>query len=145
MEAITSDVTSLNALNKSRPASSMWWIFSPRPGALSGGQTGLQDGDPQHLHQARGPPAGGPQVRLPRGTWGRGPCLQVSQNTFEVNLFLKNVFSVLFPKTWSEFVTCIKKYTSDCLTADQVSDESLLIGLKIHQMAIKCTKKCGKI
>ena len=35
--------------------------------------------------------------------------------------FYKNFFSVLFPKTWSEFVTCIKKYTSDCLTADQVS------------------------
>ena len=34
-----------------------------------------------------------------------------------VNIVL---FSVLFPKTWSEFVTCIKQYTSDCLTADQV-------------------------
>ena len=30
------------------------------------------------------------------------------------------VFSVLFPKTWSEFVTCIKQYTNDCLTSDQV-------------------------
>ena len=29
--------------------------------------------------------------------------------------------SVLFPKTWSEFVTCIKRYTSDCLTPDQVT------------------------
>ena len=29
--------------------------------------------------------------------------------------------SVLFPKTWSEFVTCIKRYTSDCLTPNQVT------------------------
>ena len=35
-------------------------------------------------------------------------------------LFASLGFSVLFPKTWSEFVSCIKRYTSDCLTADQV-------------------------
>ena len=40
----------------------------------------------------------------------------------EICVFMMNIvlFSVLFPKTWSEFVTCIKQYTSDCLTADQV-------------------------
>ena len=30
------------------------------------------------------------------------------------------IFSVLFPKTWSEFVSCIKRYTNDCLTPNQV-------------------------
>ena len=34
------------------------------------------------------------------------------------------ISSVLFPKTWSEFVSCIKRYTSDCLTPDQVSSSS---------------------
>ena len=38
------------------------------------------------------------------------------------------IFSVLFPKTWSEFVSCIKRYTSDCLTPDQVEPRSTQSG-----------------
>ena len=103
-------------------------ILFSRPGQVSGGrQTGLQNRDPQHLHQARRSFARGSPICLPRSQWGCGPCLQVSEGTKRVNIsadFYWTFFSVLFPKTWSEFVTCIKKYTSDCLTADQVRRRS---------------------
>ena len=52
--------------------------FSGRVGG-PGWAAGLPDGDPEHLHQAGGPPAGAPQIRLPRQQRGRGPRLQVGQ------------------------------------------------------------------
>ena len=49
----------------------------------------------------------------------------------EIRVFMmKLLFSVLFPKTWSEFVTCIKQYTSDCLTSDQVRSRSYFTALQ---------------
>ena len=52
-----------------------------------------------------------------------------------------HIFSVLFPKTWSEFVTCIKQYTSDCLTADQVDRKYLNFSQKY---LIDQTENCFK-
>ena len=96
-------------------------ILFSRPGQESERRpAGLQDRDSQHLHQAGGSFTRGSPICLPGSQWGCGPCLQVSRKTKWKCVFIHNFFSVLFPKTWSEFVTCIKKYTSDCLTSDQV-------------------------
>jgi len=55
-----------------------------------------------------------------------------------------HVCNVLFPKTWSEFVTCIKKYTSDCLTADQRSDFNRAVGDSINSVHKMCTNDAYK-
>ena len=95
-------------------------LFSPERGGPR--QTWVPDGDTEHLHQVSRPPSRGPKIRLPIKHQRRGPCLQVLDNV-QINQSANIdccIFSVLFPKTWSEFVTCIKRYTSDCLTPDQV-------------------------
>ena len=63
-------------------------ILFSRPGQESGGrrQTGLQDRDPQHVHQARRSFAWGSPICLPRSQWGCGPCLQVSAGTKTVKM-----------------------------------------------------------
>jgi len=55
-----------------------------------------------------------------------------------------HVCNVLFPKTWSEFVTCIKQYTSDCLTANQRSDFNRAVGDSINSVHKMCTNDAYK-
>merc|ERR1719187_1810743 len=56
-------------------------------------------------------------------------------NTEDIN----HVCNVLFPKTWSEFVSCIKRYTSDCLAADQRADFNRAVGDSINSVHKMCT------
>lgn len=55
-----------------------------------------------------------------------------------------HVCNVLFPKTWSEFVSCIKRYTSDCLTPDQRSDFNRAVGDSINSVHKMCTNEAYK-
>jgi len=58
-------------------------------------------------------------------------------NTEDIN----HVCNVLFPKTWSEFVSCIKRYTNDCLTANQRSDFQRAVGDSINSVHKMCTNQ----
>lgn len=60
------------------------------------------------------------------------------------NQDVDHVCNVLFPKTWSEFVTCIKRYTSDCLTPDQRSDFNRAVGDSINSVHKMCTNEAYK-
>merc|ERR1719350_651761 len=52
---------------------------------------------------------------------------------------IDHVCNVLFPRTWSEFVSCIRQYTADCLTADQRADFQRAVGDSINSVHKMCT------
>jgi len=73
------------------------------------------------------------------------PLLEDPRYVFPAaNEDVDHVCNVLFPKTWSEFVTCIKKYTSDCLTSDQRSDFNRAVGDSINSVHKMCTNDAYK-
>jgi hypothetical protein len=70
------------------------------------------------------------------------PLLEEPRYVFPANSEdINHVCNVLFPKTWSEFVSCIKRYTSDCLTADQRSDFNRAVGDSINSVHKMCTNQ----
>lgn len=52
---------------------------------------------------------------------------------------IDHVCNVLFPRTWSEFVSCIRQYTADCLTSDQRADFQRAVGDSINSVHKMCT------
>jgi len=70
------------------------------------------------------------------------PLLEDPRYVFPANTEdINHVCNVLFPKTWSEFVSCIKRYTSDCLTADQRADFNRAVGDSINSVHKMCTNE----
>merc|ERR1719232_2429487 len=73
------------------------------------------------------------------------PLLEDPRYVFPANTEdINHVCNVLFPKTWSEFVSCIKRYTSDCLTADQRADFNRAVGDSINSVHKMCTNEAYK-
>jgi len=54
---------------------------------------------------------------------------------------INHVCNVLFPRTWSEFVSCIQQYTSVCLTSDQRADFNRAVGDSINSVHKMCTNE----
>jgi len=52
---------------------------------------------------------------------------------------IDHVCNVLFPRTWSEFVSCIRQYTSECLSTDQKADFNRAVGDSINSVHKMCT------
>jgi len=70
------------------------------------------------------------------------PLLEDPRYVFPSNTEdIDHVCNVLFPKTWSEFVSCIKRYTNDCLTADQRADFNRAVGDSINSVHKMCTNQ----
>lgn len=70
------------------------------------------------------------------------PLLEDPRYVFPANTQdIDHVCNVLFPKTWSEFVSCIKRYTSDCLTSDQRADFNRAVGDSINSVHKMCTNE----
>lgn len=54
---------------------------------------------------------------------------------------IDHVCNVLFPRTWSEFVSCIRQYTTECLTQDQRDDFNRAVGDSINSVHKMCTNE----
>ena len=52
-----------------------------------------------------------------------------------------NHFSEIFPKTWSEHISCIKSFTSTCLSTNQRSDFNRAVGDSINSVHKMCTNE----
>lgn len=52
---------------------------------------------------------------------------------------INHVCNVLFPRTWSNFVSCIRRYTDTCLTQDQRGDFNRAVGDSINSVHKMCT------
>ena len=52
-----------------------------------------------------------------------------------------NNFSEIFPKTWSEHISCIKSFTSTCLSTNQRSDFNRAVGDSINSVHKMCTNE----
>ncbi len=48
-------------------------------------------------------------------------------------------FRVVFPQTWSEFIACIKSFTSNCLSSNQRSEFNRAVGDSINSVHKMCT------
>lgn len=52
-----------------------------------------------------------------------------------------HVCSEIFPKTWSEYISCIKSFTSSCLSSSQRSDFNRAVGDSINSVHKMCTNE----
>jgi len=54
---------------------------------------------------------------------------------------VEHVCSEIFPKTWSEYISCIKSFTSSCLSTSQRSDFNRAVGDSINSVHKMCTNE----
>ena len=61
-----------------------------------------------------------------------------SKNYLRFNYFL---YRVIFPQTWSEYISCIKSFTASCLSSSQRSDFNRAVGDSINSVHKMCTNE----
>lgn len=70
------------------------------------------------------------------------PLLEQPRYVFPANTEdMDHVCNVLFPRTWSEFVSCVRQYTQDCLSSEQTADFNRAVGDSINSVHKMCTNE----
>nr|XP_040574800.1 uncharacterized protein LOC121123737 isoform X2 [Lepeophtheirus salmonis] len=70
------------------------------------------------------------------------PLIKDSQNVFpSTEAEISHVCNNLFPRTWSDFIACVKKYTDNCLNNEEKTDFNRAVGDSINVVHRMCTNE----
>ncbi|CAB4069475.1 unnamed protein product [Lepeophtheirus salmonis] len=67
------------------------------------------------------------------------PLIKDSQNVFpSTEAEISHVCNNLFPRTWSDFIACVKKYTDNCLNNEEKNGFSIVLLETRLMLFIEC-------